>query len=84
MLPLNLLSRSLGDISPCVLKTEYSTQLLRALQPAPHVRFDTAQRVEERRQTEAPRRGEILEDENDAFAHQAGVNALAVEKFEGR
>lgn len=78
MLTTSLLLRSTGAAPPTRANYEHSTRLLLALQPAPHLRFDgyadeqTSGRVDPAL-GDAPR-----------FAHRPGVNALAVERFEGR
>ena len=85
MLTASLLSRSLGDASPSALRQEQSTRLLHALQPAPHIRFDNVVRPNEQNGGDAPdtQRG-VVEEEQETFAHKVGVNALVVDRFEGR
>lgn len=79
MLASSLLTRSAGLTQSSQLTYEHSTRLLLALQPAPHVRFDgysdnNSLQRDEQRPLDAER----------PFAHRAGVNALAIERFEGR
>lgn len=88
MLTTSLLSRSLAQTSPRDLARAQNSRLIHALQPAPRVRFEG----------EASGRAEAVgdgtgepDDSNDdeagvrtVFAHRAGVNAITVDKFEGR
>jgi len=88
MLTTALFSRSLAQTSPRDLARAQNSRLIHALQPAPRVRFED----------EAPERAEavgdgtgVLGDSDDdevggrtSFAHRAGVNAITVDKFEGR
>jgi len=75
-----LLNRQLGSISPQTLARAQNTRLLQSLQAAPDVRFslnlerdrDDGGALE---RDAAPRR---------ATAHAAGVNSIAVDRFEGR
>jgi len=61
--------------------------MLHALQPAPGVRFDNAVAAPPHPE---PRNDNGDEDEDGdggtekVYAHRAGVNALAVDRFEGR
>jgi len=64
-----------------------TTRMLHALQPAPGVRFDNAAAAPPRPE---PRNDNGDEDEDGdggtekVYAHRAGVNALVVDRFEGR
>lgn len=79
-----LLERSTGNLGPNAFARFQTTQLLRSFRPAPHLRFDGG---------EAGVGGAASpsDDESSAdqppvalWAHQAGVNALALERFDGR
>ena len=75
MLTTSLLSRSLDQTSAFAFAQEYTTRLVNALQPAPHVRFRSAQ---------SKARKTTRDEEDIAIAHAAGVNAVVVDRFEGR
>ena len=77
-MPPDLLSRALGTISPQVLQRAETLRLLHSIQAAPGVRFDGG---------DAPAKGSSskdVEDREDVWAHQAGVNCLTIDRFEGR
>lgn len=67
-----LYARSSGDLSHTALARTTSTELLRSFGLAPQHRFD----------------GDVLHDDDLAppgvWAHREGVNALALDKFDGR
>ena len=76
-----LLSRSLGSVGPQSLQRAESNRLLHAIQPTPGVRFDGSD--DTATSTLTPREiGDGLSSE--IWAHKAGVNALVIDKFEGR
>lgn len=79
MLATDLFTRALGQTSPFSLAQDQTTRLLHAIQPAPHVRF-------EGHSPKASVRARIQDegDEASAIAHTAGVNAIVIDKFEGR
>lgn len=77
-----LLNRSLGVTGPQALQQVQTTRLLHALQAAPNVRFDSSDEI--RSAPERPDRGEDERAGSDVWAHRAGVNCLAIEKFEDR
>jgi len=78
-----LFERSTGNLGPNAFARLQTTRLLRSFQPAPHFRFDGG---------ETGVSGNIPDDDDDdadaapvsLWAHQAGVNALALERFDGR
>ena len=77
-MPPDLLGRALGTISPHALQRAETSRLLHSIQAAPGVRFDG---------NDAPAQGASsreVEDERDVWAHQAGVNCLTIDRFEGR
>lgn len=85
MLTTELLGRSLGVDTAFAFAQGHTTRLLHALQPAPQVRY----------LGDPTAISEIAAGSRDAqgvggaqsavwVAHRAGVNAIAVEKFEGR
>lgn len=79
----NLFGRALGSISPQALQKAETSRLLSSLQAAPGVRFDgsgggaPARAQQRNRDEEDDLRGGI-------WAHKAGVNSLAIDRFEGR
>ena len=77
----DLFARALGFISPQAFQKAETSRLLSALQAAPGVRFDSSDGA-------APRRMPSKRDGGDelggTWAHRAGVNCLAIDRFEGR
>ncbi|KAM0285647.1 hypothetical protein ACHAQH_001353 [Verticillium albo-atrum] len=67
-----LYARSTGDLSPQALARSTTTELLRSFAHAPQHRFDG-----ETNHLDTPGAASI-------WAHRAGVNALALDKFDGR
>lgn len=67
-----LLSRSLGDRRSRALQSEETTRLLHALQPSTDVVFQNGHVTEGPAQSRRP------------VAHGSGVNAITIDKFEGR
>ena len=72
-----LLSRSLGFVGPQVLQKAQTTGLLHALQAAPTIRFNSGGDAPERKPHDDG-------TDRDVWAHQAGVNTLVIDRFEGR
>lgn len=77
----NLFGRSLGIISPQVLQRAETSRLLLALEAAPGVRFDSIDGLAQQQKT---REKSDVEKEELVWAHRAGVNSLAIDRFEGR
>jgi len=76
-----LFERSTGNIGPNVFAKLQFSQLLHSFQPAPRFRFDGG----ERGTNGGTDSDAIAEDARTSlWAHQAGVNALALERFDGR
>ncbi|KAI8629927.1 WD40 repeat-like protein [Xylariaceae sp. FL1651] len=75
-----LFERSAGRLGPNVFARLQTTQLLKSFQPAPQYRFDGGERGT------AVHDGEISSSDaaTSIWAHQAGVSALALERFDGR
>ena len=77
-----LFERSTGNIGPNVFARLQTTQLLNSFKAAPQLRFDGGERGT------AVLDGEVLtsavDERGPLWAHQAGVNALALERFDGR
>ncbi|KAI9705751.1 MAG: hypothetical protein M1820_004999 [Bogoriella megaspora] len=69
-----LLNRTLGSISPQNLERAHTTQLLQSLQPASEITFNLEKQDEGSNNVYRP----------SAIAHKAGVNSLAIDRFEGR
>lgn len=72
-----LFERSTGNVGPNAFARLHTTGLVNSLRPAPQHRFDGGERGA------AVHDGEVSAG-NHLWAHQSGVNALAVERFEGR
>lgn len=79
-----LLNRTIGSISPPVLQRAQTTRLIHAISPTPGVQF----RNEHTGTNVAFTAGQQDEDQGrgteQIWAHKAGVNALAIDRFEGR
>ena len=79
----NLFGRALGSISPQALQKAETARLLNSLQAAPGVRFDGSDGAAPVRPQQRTR-----DEEDDLgggiWAHKAGVNCLAIDRFEGR
>ncbi|KAK4951912.1 hypothetical protein LTR10_009832 [Elasticomyces elasticus] len=69
-----LLSRQLGSTSPQALTNAHNHRLLQALQLAPNVHFSLV----------APDENEDQDLAGSCVAHAAGVNSIAIDRFEGR
>lgn len=77
-----LFERSTGNLGPNVFARLQTTRLLNSFRPAPEFRFDGGERGTAIRDDE---NGSIAPDPASAlWAHQAGVKALALERFDGR
>ena len=77
----NIFGRALGSISPQALQKAETSRLLDSLQAAPGIRFDSSD-------APTPSRAQGSRDGGDelggTWAHRAGVNCLAIDRFEGR
>ncbi|KAI3326123.1 WD40 repeat-like protein [Xylariaceae sp. AK1471] len=75
-----LFERSTGALGPNVFARLQTTQLLKSFRPAPQYRFDGGER------STAINDGEASSPDaaTSFWAHQAGVSALALERFDGR
>lgn len=71
-----LLNRQIGSISPQNLAQAQNERLLRSLQPVPKIYF-ARQRSEDVAQSNVVANARSV-------AHSAGVNSIAIDKFEGR
>ncbi|KAI1085183.1 WD40-repeat-containing domain protein [Whalleya microplaca] len=77
-----LFERSSGGIGPNVFARLQTTQLLNSFRPAPQFRFDGGEKGAAVQDGEA---GPVASGPaSSIWAHQAGVNALALERFDGR
>lgn len=74
-----LLERETGAVGPNVFARLQTTQLLRSFRPAPQYRFDGGERGIAVNDGEASSAAA-----SSIWAHQAGVSALALERFDGR
>ncbi|KAH9906844.1 WD40-repeat-containing domain protein [Xylariomycetidae sp. FL2044] len=75
-----LFERSTGNLGPNVFARLQTTKLLTSFTPAPQYRFDGGE------QGTAIHDGEVTSNHQVSaiWAHQAGVNALTLERFDGR
>lgn len=72
-----LFERSTGNVGPNALARLHTTSLVTSLRAAPQYRFDGGERGD------AVLDGELSPGDH-VWAHQSGVNALALERFDGR
>ena len=81
-----LFDRSTGNLDPQAFARLHTSALLHALQLAPKLRFKGGDKeaVSNNRAGSAPIAPPTINHEKKTWAHQAGVNALALEKFNGR
>ncbi|KAI0179345.1 WD40 repeat-like protein [Hypoxylon sp. FL1284] len=79
-----LLERSTGGIGPNVFARLQTTQLLNSFGPAPGFRFDGGERVNKVQHDRIGSEALGTEGTSSIWAHQAGVNALALDRFDGR
>ncbi len=77
----NLFGRALGYVSPQALQRAETSRLLDSLEAAPSVRFDGSDGAAS---TKAQRTGDGEAESGGIWAHKAGVNSLAIDRFEGR
>ena len=75
-----LLNRAIGSISPQSLERAQITQLLRSLQLSPNVTFTS----EPQTPNDASSKPNNERKYSSSIAHKAGVNAIAIDRFEGR
>ena len=90
MLTTDLWERSTGESSPFAFAQKQTTRLLHALQPAPDILFDgqgdqsREPLNESTSSTNAADQDASNTGQSLRIAHKSGVNALAIDKFEGR
>ncbi|KAI1778072.1 WD40 repeat-like protein [Hypoxylon cercidicola] len=76
-----LFERSTGNVGPNIFARLQTTQLLNSFRPAPEFRFDGGERGSAVRDGDSA----VAKDTTSTlWAHQSGVNALALERFDGR
>ena len=80
----NLFGRALGTISPQALQRAETSRLLSSLQAAPGIRFDGSDGSTPASAQRQDRNGDEEDGSGGVWAHKAGVNSLAIDKFEGR
>ncbi|ESU16720.1 hypothetical protein FGSG_10054 [Fusarium graminearum PH-1] len=73
----NLLAREVGDLAPQDFSRSITSELLRSFAPAPQHRFNGER-------TAKPNHAVVDERAHNIKAHGAGVNSIALEKFDGR
>jgi DNA excision repair protein ERCC-8 len=74
----SLLARSTGELSPRAFATGVTAEILRSFAPHPHHRFDGESTNDD------SNTGKDSEQPSSIWAHRVGVNALALDKFNGR
>ena len=81
-----LFDRSTGNLDPQAFARLHTSALLHATQLTPKLRFNggETEAVASGRATSVPTVASIDTWETKIWAHQAGVNALALDKFDGR
>lgn len=82
-----LFERASGTLGPNVFARLEATRLLSSFRPAPHIRFNGGETGSVIDNGESGSRGSSAVNsgkEQHVWAHQAGVNALALERFDGR
>lgn len=81
-----LFERATGALGPNAFAKLEITRLLRSFRPAPQFRFDGGEKgaaVDNGQDSSDPANPND-DHKKDIWAHQAGVNALALERFDGR
>ena len=71
-----LLGRELGTVSSSTVQRTETNRLLLALQAAPRIKFDGSDG--------AAGLSHDTSNAGDVWAHRAGVNCIAIDRFEGR
>lgn len=83
-----LFDRELGKLGPKDFSKQVTTKLLRTFRPAPQHRFDGGHKGAITSGNGIGNSGSAPKvdhnDKLDLWAHQAGVQALALERFDGR
>ncbi|CAK7272364.1 hypothetical protein SEPCBS119000_005083 [Sporothrix epigloea] len=84
-----LLERSVGDLGHQAFARRHCTSLLHAFRPAPQLRFDSGEQgvnvaTDDSSAGAASLSSAARRASRDLWAHQAGVGALALERFDGR
>ncbi|KAL8825828.1 MAG: hypothetical protein Q9191_004175 [Dirinaria sp. TL-2023a] len=74
----HIFARALGTFSPQALQRAETSRLLNALEAASDVKFDGRDDTTQSSRPEGATGGDTL------WAHKAGVNCVAIDKFEGR
>jgi len=76
-----LFDRSTGNISPKAFAHIHTSRQIAAIQPAPRLLFNGGEDIlGDNESTESSRDSS---GEAKVWAHQSGVNALAIDRFEG-
>lgn len=80
--------RATGSLGPNVFAKLETTNLLSSFRPAPHHRFDGGEAglaIPDNGEGSSRGSSAVRPDQKQhVWAHQAGVNALALERFDGR
>lgn len=74
-----LFNRALGSISPSSFHVDQTTRLVHLLEPAPGIRFSSVKDLASAKGTETE-----FDSTDEVLAHHAGVNAVAIDQYEGR
>lgn len=79
-----LFERATGNLGPNGFAKLQTTKLLNSFRPAPHFRFDAGERGLAVDNGDGSSLGLGPDQKVSIWAHQSGVNALALERFDGR
>ncbi|RDW80044.1 putative DNA excision repair protein ERCC-8 [Coleophoma cylindrospora] len=79
-----LLDRSAGNIGPQAFARLYTSQLVNAIQYAPKLGFDGGEKEVNLEDSDTNREASRVAADKKIWAHQSGVNALTIDRFEGR
>lgn len=77
-----LFDRSTGSLKPNAFARLYATQLIYYIQSTPNLRFDGSE--SSNIDSVTIRTGEIEDVNSNICAHKAGINALVVDRYDGR
>lgn len=79
-----LFERATGGLGANSFAKLETTRLLRSFRPAPRFRFDGGEKGAAVDIGEGRSNSALPDSKSNLWAHQAGVNALALERFDGR
>lgn len=79
-----LFDRSTGSLGPNVFAKLQTARLLSAFRPEPRLRFDGGEKGNAIHDNDEGEGALPVNEKHAVWAHQSGVNALALERFDGR